>query len=196
MPDLTELLERGYLIVPAFLDAGLVQELQLAIDLRDSRGEFRAAAVGAGVARTVRPSVRGDRIQWLDRPQGPAESQLLERLETLRLALNEQGGLGVFDLECHYAMYPPGARYARHLDRSAAGAERIVSVVLYLNPQWQDSDGGQLRLYSNPVVEVAPCGGTLVLFMSESLEHEVLETRAERRSLTGWYRRRARQLNG
>jgi SM-20-related protein len=98
------------------------------------------------------------------------------------------------DLECHYAIYPPGTHYRRHLDRSPAGAERVVSLVLYLNEDWNPADGGELKLYTEPGVLIVPSGGTLVLFVSESLEHEVLPTRAVRLSLTGWFRRRASQL--
>lgn len=174
-----------------FLDEALTRELRAVLAARDRRGEFRQAAVGAGAHRAVRPSVRGDRIHWLSAPYEPAERRVLDGLEALRLGLNEQAGLGLFDLECHYAIYPPGARYARHRDRSPAGAERVVSIVLYLGEAWSAGDGGELVLYGEPPVTVAPVPGTLVAFASADLEHEVLPTRIERRSLTGWYRRRA-----
>jgi len=45
-------------------------------------------------------------------------------------------------------------------------------------------------LYTEPPLDIVPWGGTLVLFMSQKLEHEVLPTRAQRHSLTGWFRRR------
>jgi SM-20-related protein len=183
------LAERGYVVVPAFLSPPEVDAVSSVLELRDARGDFRPAATGAGSSRAVRPSIRGDRIHWIVEPEG-WEGVLLERLEALRLTLNAVLGLNVFELECHYAVYPVGARYARHLDRSPAGAERVVSVVLYLNRTWSAADGGALRLYTVPPVDVAPVGGTLVLFFSERIEHEVLATRAQRRSLTGWYRRR------
>lgn len=183
------LAERGYVVVPGFLDPAELAAVRERLLARDAAGDFRPAATGAGSARAVRPSIRGDRIHWLIEPVG-AEQALLARLEELRLTLNAQLGLNVFELECHYAVYPVGARYARHADRSPAGAERVVSVVLYLNETWRSEDGGQLRLYSEVPLDVEPCGGTLVLFMSERLEHEVLPTRVERCSLTGWYRRR------
>lgn len=180
----------GIVVVPRFLDQGAVRALGEAVAVRDARGDFRPAAIGAGAQRAVRPWIRGDRIHWLVTPM-EAEEGALALLEQLRTGLNEELGLGLFELECHYAVYPSGGRYARHLDRSPAGAERVVSMVLYLNEGWEAADGGVLRVYADPPVDVVPAGGTLVLFMSEALEHEVLEARRERRSLTGWFRRRA-----
>jgi SM-20-related protein len=37
---------------------------------------------------------------------------------------------------------------------------------------------------------VSPCAPTLVAFLSERFEHEVLPARRERLSLTGWFGRR------
>ena len=38
-------------------------------------------------------------------------------------------------------------------------------------------------------VDVDPLGGTLVLFKSEMVPHEVLNTNSERFALVGWYNR-------
>jgi SM-20-related protein len=158
---------------------------------RDAGGEFRPAAVGAGDGRAVRPAIRGDRIGWLTMAAGDAERQLLARFEALRVALNRDLMLGLADLECHYAIYESGARYARHLDRSPKGAERVVSVVLYLNEDWVPGDGGEL-LIATPEgdLRVEPRAGTLVAFLSQRFEHEVLPALRTRRSLTGWFRLR------
>ena len=183
----------GWAIAPGFLDATCWRELAALARGRDAGGEFRAAAVGAGAARAVRTDVRGDRILWVYAPALGVEQALFAQLEQLRLALNAALLLGALDVECHYAIYGAGARYARHLDRSPAGAERVVSLVLYLNDDWAAGDGGALRLYaSDGVHDLVPAGGTLVLFASERIEHEVLPARRDRLSLTGWFRRRAR----
>ena len=188
--------ERGYAVVPAFLATHEVAELAAAMRRRDGRGDFRPAATGAGAQRAVRPTIRGDRIHWLTLSEGHAESELLARLEALKLSLNAACLFGLVDLECHYAIYPPGAGYVRHLDRSPAGVERVLSVVLYLNEQWAEDDGGELRLFAEPTIDVPPTGGKLVLFLSDSLEHQVLPTRRERLSLTGWFRRRSPLMGG
>jgi SM-20-related protein len=181
----------GYGAVAGFVGPEQVRALAAAIARRDAAGEFRAAAVGAGENRAVRPQIRGDRICWLLQAEDAAEREILARLDALRVELNRTLMLGVVDFECHYAIYPCGARYARHLDRSPRGAERVVSVVLYLNDGWGAADGGELVITAEDrELVVPPAGGTLVAFLSQRFEHEVREARRERLSLTGWFRRR------
>ena len=115
----------------------------------------------------------------------------LDALEALRIAINSTTYAGLFDLECHYAIYPPGARYRRHSDCLRDDDARVLSVVLYLNEDWRPADGGELMLYvGDGALLVSPAGGTLVAFLSSQFEHEVLPATRERCSLTGWFRRR------
>ena len=67
-----------------------------------------------------------------------------------------------------------------------------MSAVFYLNPDWQAEQGGALRLYltDGSTHDVLPEAGTLVVFLSADLPHEVLPATRERLSLTGWFRRR------
>jgi SM-20-related protein len=182
--------DHGWAVTPGFIALDAVVSLRTAVLEREARGEFRPAAVGAGPRRAVRPEIRGDRIRWVYAPESRAEERLLQDFEALRLTLNRELQLGLFEFECHYALYPPGAGYARHVDQLVAGAARKVSIVLYLNADWSREDGGALRLYRDVAepVEVWPQGGTLVAFLSERFEHEVLPTQRERLSLTGWFR--------
>jgi len=64
-----------------------------------------------------------------------------------------------------------------------------------LNPDWAADDEGFLRLYlegpgATPFEDVLPVGGTLVCFLSGRFHHEVLSSRRERLSATGWFTRR------
>src|SRR2546421_26403 len=70
---------------------------------------------------------------------------------------------------------------------------RMLSCVLYLNDAWTAADGGALRIYLSPtdVCDVLPVGGTLVCFLSDRYEHEVLPATRERLAITGWFRRRS-----
>ena len=183
----------GFALVPGFLPPELVASLRTRLAALEAAGRFRAAAIGAGANRAVRPAVRGDRLCWFDPPLVAAEAELLARTESLRAEVNAALTLGLFDFECQYAIYPPGGVYVRHLDRSAAGAERVLSVLLYLNEDWSAEDGGALRLYTDAgTLEVLPEGGTLVIFESARFEHEVRPAGRERLSVAGWFRRRAR----
>jgi len=113
-------------------------------------------------------------------------------MEALRVELNRALLLGLDELEAHYALYPAGARYARHSDCFRDDAARVLSSVLYLNSDWHRDDGGQLRLYlpHDASLDIYPELGTLVLFLSAEFEHEVLPAKRERLSVAGWFRRR------
>jgi SM-20-related protein len=117
-------------------------------------------------------------------------------MESLRQALNRDLFLGLEDFESHFALYPPGAFYVRHLDRFRDNDRRTVSTVLYLNEGWLPQHGGQLRMYLKDGVEhdVQPVGGSLVVFLSGDVPHEVLPASRERLSLTGWFRRRGEEV--
>ena len=178
---------------PGFLAAEPVHALAEETRSLRASGAFRPARIGRGVERAQRPALRGDELCWIDPGSAsPAQRDLLARLESLRLALNRSLCLGLFELEAQLSVYPPGACYQRHLDAFRGGGHRAVSMVLYLNERWRPEDGGALRLHvgAQRAVEVAPLGGTLVAFLSERLEHEVLPGARERLSVAAWFLRR------
>jgi SM-20-related protein len=191
--------ERGFAIQPGFLSESEVTAWfrEATASFRD--GEFRPAGVGRGSGRRVRPEVREDYVRWLDPPgRSESEKRYFELMEGLRLTLNRELALGLFALEAHLAIYPVGARYRYHRDRFQDEDNRVISVSLYLNSDWDAEDGGALRLYlgepeSEPYEDVLPTGGTLVTFLSEKFYHEVLPARRERLSVTGWFTRRSSQ---
>jgi SM-20-related protein len=158
--------------------------------LHDS-GALRPARIGRGANERFAPEVRGDFIAWLSEPELDAEQRLLTRLEELRVGLNRGLMAGLEDFHGHFALYPAGAGYARHSDRLVGTDVRAISVALYLNEDWNEADGGALRLHlGSGHQDVLPRGGRLVAFQSDRFEHEVLPARRERMSFTGWYRRR------
>lgn len=161
------------------------------------QGAFHKAGIGRDPARRLQARVRGDYTLWLDRQRTPTACQFVEQeLEALRLALNARACLGLFEFEGQLARYPTGASYARHLDQLRDTQARQVSVVLYLNADWQSTEGGELCLYRGPSsahvrIPILPRGGTLVLFASADTPHEVRPATRARLSLSGWLRRRA-----
>jgi SM-20-related protein len=143
--------------------------------------------------RTARRDVRGDRIRWFDdAADARAEQSPFEALAAARRGQRELT-LGLSAFEGHYALYPAGARYARHRDRFRDDDARVLSIVLYLNASWRKADGGALRIHVTDELmhDVMPRGGTLVVFQSDRFEHEVLPAARERLSIAGWFRRRA-----
>jgi len=187
----------GWTVRDDFVDA--LDVVQLGQECRRlwDKDRLRRAGVGVGRDWQIQTEVRSDRVMWLDPGRlTPAQDRYCRQLESLRLAFNRAFYLGLFEYEGHFAVYPPGAFYRRHLDQFHGVTHRRISVILYLNTDWDEADGGALRIYlgddgeSEPH-DVAPLGGRLVVFQSDRFHHEVLPARAARFSLTGWLRTRA-----
>jgi SM-20-related protein len=189
---LEQLRADGIAVSDDFLSPQDARSLAECAALRRARGEFLEARIGADRSLQRREDLRGDLICWLVGALLPAETEVLGALEQLRSCLNEGAYLGLLDLEIHYAWYPPGAAYARHVDQPQGRAARRVSLALYLNESRSPADGGTLRIQGDDgrFRDIEPVGGRLVLFLSESREHEVLLTQVPRLSLTGWFRGR------
>lgn len=187
-----DLAARGWSQQNFFLPEALARTLAGECRRRYAEGELNPAGVGRGAEQEVREAIRGDQIQWIDPGDSEACDRYLGAMDCLRLAINRGLFLGLEDFECHFALYPPGAFYRRHLDRFRDDDRRMVSAVLYLNEGWQPEDGGQLRMFLAEGVEhdVQPVSGSLVVFLSGEVPHEVLPAGRERLSLTGWFRRR------
>lgn len=189
---LDDLAEQGWAIVANALPVDLTLELAQECRARANQGALLPAGVGRGSAHGVQEGVRGDHIQWLEPGQVAAGDRYLAMLDDLRGQLNQALYLGLEDYEGHFALYPPGTFYQKHLDRFRDDDRRAVSAVFYLNSDWLPEQGGALRLYlaDGRELDVPPEAGTLVVFLSADLPHEVLPATRERLSLTGWLRRR------
>ncbi len=190
----------GYGVLDNFLTADDVSALAGQLRHRRAEGQFRTAGIGQGQA-TIETRIRGDEILWLDEKKAtPEETAFLTRIDAFRQYVNQTCYMGLQDAEFHYALYPPGTFYKRHLDQFRTGArpgdaQRKLSVICYLNTDWTEADGGQLAIYlpddetgTERTVAIEPLGGRLVCFESGRLEHEVKPATRERLSLTGWLR--------
>ncbi len=196
-----ELIERiaetGWCVLPGFLESTVANDLHHDSMEAWNDGAFRRAGVGRGNELLVREDVRSDHVMWLRPAEITAAQQAyLDRLERLRLSLNLNLFLGLSDFEGHFAVYPEGGFYKPHLDRHRDTSERLVTVILYLNPDWKPGDGGELKLWTTPgdkegeFIIIEPRMGTLVCFLSADYWHEVLPAKKTRASITGWFRSR------
>jgi SM-20-related protein len=182
--------DTGYIV----LDQPLLATLTAQLFTRchdDEQANFQAAHVGRGADKKLINAIRGDVINWLDDADS-VDHDYLAWMEKLRMGLNAALYLGLFDYECHYAIYGAGAGYAKHLDALVGKKNRILSTVFYLNEDWQASDGGELVLFApggaSILATVNPKIGTMIIFLSETFPHEVLISHATRRSIAGWFR--------
>lgn len=188
-----QLAEKGWCVMPGFLTANLVQQLASEAEALHQSSLLTPAGVGQGEQKTLRPSLRGDSIHWLEAQHASApQHAFLMQMEHLRQAVNRDLQLGLFELECHFARYPAGAGYQKHLDTFQRDSRRTLSAICYLNEDWQPAHGGQLRidLEDGNTIEVLPEGGTLACFLSHRFPHEVLPATRPRLSITGWFKKR------
>ncbi|MDD5036205.1 MAG: 2OG-Fe(II) oxygenase [Methylococcaceae bacterium] len=179
----------GYLILPSALPGDLTEALCRRINSLAAE-ELSRAGVGRGQDHRLLEAIRSDAIRWLSASH-PVESAYLAWMERLRLGLNRRLFLGLFDYECHFAVYEAGAYYRKHLDAFQGGKNRVLTTVFYLNPQWSEDDGGELLIYPDqgdePLERVMPEFGKLVIFLSDRFPHEVSVSRRKRFSLAGWF---------
>jgi SM-20-related protein len=180
----------GHVAVANALPSSLSESLFMRVQTLDDQ-DMHAAGVGRNASHQKNRFVRRDRVHWLERDQ-PVDSAFLDWMEQLRLALNERLYLGLFDYECHFAHYPPGAFYKRHVDAFRGRTNRVLTTVFYLNPGWTTADGGELLFYEAdeelPFLRLLPTYGTLVVFLSDEFPHEVLKAHRDRYSIAGWFR--------
>ena len=150
--------------------------------------QMLAAGIGNNTALQHDKLIRSDRIYWLDRSlDNPSEIAFFELMDSFVSYLNSTCYTGITGYEFHYALYEKGSFYKKHLDQFKNNTSRAFSMIMYLNVDWQEKDGGELCIYHSDHQQlIAPINGTCVFFKSSELEHEVLMTHQPRLSITGW----------
>ena len=179
--------QKGYSIQSGALPADLANLLWQQVQ----KMPFSRAGIGRGDAHNINNIVRSDAICWItdDTPAGDAWIRWTASLQDF---LNRRLFLGLFSFESHFAHYARGDFYKKHRDAFKGDTNRVLSLVTYLNPDWLPEHGGELLLYTGEgrqdIITVAPDFGTLVVFLSEELPHEVLSANRDRYSIAGWFR--------
>ncbi len=183
-----ELVDKNYAIIDSFLSAEEVRAILALPHFSQHERHFKKAGIGKNADLQINEAIRGDYILWLDKSTAPPAALVyLNRLGELIQHLNQSLFLSLKDYEVHMTVYPVGTYYKRHLDQFKKDDKRKLSVICYLNEEWKEEQGGQLRIYAEGASQdVLPIAGRLVCFRSDVLEHEVLPATRERLSLTGW----------
>jgi len=186
---------------------------------------LKPAKMGRGEQLWGDEELRGDSLCWIT-PDLCKEYDLhgveefLRRITAENEVLKSHLGL-TFEFNMQFALYPgKGEGYNRHKDAfpkesaidtiseaaSSILTSRQLTMLLYLNRDWETEDGGQLRVFTAPgaVIEgtelvgepftfwgvngydIFPLFGRMVIFRSEIVEHAVLPCHRERQALTFW----------
>lgn len=183
-----DLREKGYSIRPSALPNDLAECLWGHLQSMQ-HNQFVRAGIGRDDDHTLNTFVRTDEICWIT-GESEAGNEWIKWTQALQEFLNRRLLLGLFSFESHFAHYAPGDFYKKHLDAFKGEANRVLSLVVYLNPGWMPEDGGELVIYTDDdcTVKVTPSFATLVTFLSEDFPHEVLPAMRDRYSIAGWYR--------
>ncbi len=185
-----DLEQQGYSINPAALPFALGEALNAHLGVMNEEA-FNDAGIGRGEQFLRSEFVRSDEICWIT-GESQAGRDWLQWAARLQQFLNRRLFLGLFSFESHFSHYRVGDFYKRHRDAFVGEANRVLSMVVYLNSAWGPDDGGELVIYQDDSdrqgVKVTPLNGTVVLFLSEEFPHEVLPTKRDRYSIAGWYR--------
>jgi SM-20-related protein len=187
-PIVDNLAEYGYAVADQFLSQAEVAAILNLDDFIKGMERFKKAGIGKNQSQQINEGIRGDYIQWLDKNSSPPAVQTyLNRLNELVQYFNQTLFLSMKEFEVHMTIYPVGTYYKRHLDQFKNDDHRKLSVICYLNENWKEEHGGQLRMHlKDQTIDILPEAGRLVCFRSDQIEHEVLPATRERYSITGW----------
>ncbi|MBZ9778545.1 2OG-Fe(II) oxygenase [Psychroflexus sp. CAK8W] len=192
---ISDILEQGYSICDTFLEESLVDLLRIELKTLYNQSNLKKAAIGNRVNESIEKSIRGDYIQWIDELKANSvEKRFFQQIHHFKDYLNRTCFMGLLHQEFHYAVYPKGTFYQKHIDTFQNDDRRKLSMVCYLNDNsWKTTNGGELILYPKGKEEITiyPLPGRVVIFESQVLEHEVKEVlNEERLSITGWLKTR------
>lgn len=186
----TDIHAQGYSIQESALPNSVTQSLWRQLQ-QGTTGQFKRAGIGRQQHYQHNENIRSDDICWIQE-QDASCAEWLSWVAALQSQLNRQLFLGLKSFESHFAHYQAGAFYQKHLDAFKGQSNRVLSLVVYLNPDWHRRDGGELVLYVGPekthTLTVLPRWGSVVVFLSEEFPHEVCPATRDRYSVAGWFR--------
>jgi SM-20-related protein len=175
-------------ITEHFLNDTLAMHLKENLNILYAQKQLLYAGTGNEKLVLHDKLVRSDAIYWLDRKHNdPYENEFFDLMDEFVSHLNSTCYTGITGYEFHYALYEKGSFYKKHFDQFKNTDSRQYSLIMYLNDDWQEADGGQLCIHHHDRLQnISPNNGKSVFFKSSELEHEVLLSNKVRLSITGW----------
>lgn len=189
-----DLAHHGWASSSEVIDKNFARALAQECQNQHSEGRFQQASIGRGVSKLAHTEIRGDYTRWIEEDSSNSvEQDFLRALHDISQALNRHFFLGLKRFETHFALYPPGTGYDKHVDNHRGSGARKITFILYLNENWNTDHGGALSFFdpqdeNQRIAQVEPRLGTLVLFRSDLFPHQVEKSFQPRMSLTGWFR--------
>ena len=182
-----ELSDNDIVTIDNFLPTELWQTLRDFLVQKDNENDLKKAALGTGGNKQIVEEIRGDYTFWIEETRDTELERFFGLIHELKTMLNRYCYLSLSGHEFHLAHYPVGSFYKRHLDQFNSRSNRMITLIIYLNEDWKEGNGGELKVYQENEKLIAPLKNRCVLFKSADVPHEVLKTHTSRYSLTGWF---------
>ncbi len=183
--------QQSWFFQDGFLDADLCDRIcRTYIDALNPEC-FIEAEVGKGLRKTQNKKIRKSSIRWItDWEENSSLNELNDIFSQILKSTKEYFRIPLKRFESQVAVYNKGGFYRTHLDQHPKTRHRQLSCCLYLN---DCEAGGELVLFkkgSKTEVEqiVRPKKGTIALFLSADIFHEVRMVNQPRYSVTTWFR--------
>ena len=186
------LLQNGWAVIDDALPSSTFQLLREQMASLHAAGGLRQHRFGFKASESAKPELYTKpnifEAELDDAPVAPAAPKLKQTLQTIdlqsaaraafpSLELLSGADAAAIKLQCNEG---GGGSFPHHYDNAGPPSKRRLTCLFYLNPQWKDGDGGELLLspWLQPPIRIAPSHGRLVLFLSDTVLHRVLPSRA------------------
>lgn len=181
-----ELSSSNYVVIDRFLNPDTYSDVRSCFLANLS--SFTKAGIGALNKNTINHDIRGDHTYWLDSKRDATLNSFWSLIDETMLVFNRYCFLSLSGHEFHFANYPPGTKYEKHVDQFDNRGNRMITLVIYLNKDWKKGDGGELEIFlkDGESVIIDPVESRCVMFKSAEVPHCVKESLKDRYSLTGW----------
>ena len=131
---ISDLLAQDYSVLDDFFDPHTIGLPRNSLLLHFEEDRFKKAAIGNRTNELVAVGIRGDYILWIDEQlENPATQLFFKEIHQFVAYLNRSCFMGLRHMEFHYALYPPGTGYKRHIDAFQNDDRRKLYIAIYLN---------------------------------------------------------------
>ncbi len=153
-------------IAESFLNKHLAGHLKENLLALYKENQLLSAGTGNNQKAEYNKLFRSDIIYWLDRKHNnPHENSFFDLMDNFVEHLNATCYMGITSYEFHYTLYETGSFYKKHLDQFRNNDSRKYSMIMYLNEEWQEKDGGELCIhYQDKLQNISPDNGKGVFF--------------------------------
>jgi hypothetical protein len=190
----------GYVVVDSFFELNLANALRAELlELNDagclspnrtqlgnivfSKPHIQEADLHDARLRSLFSTTLRHFAAWCDESSGGFARALCTALPELRLATGDAARAVKLQVNAGGGCFP------WHYDNPGPPSKRALTMLVYLNPGWVPSDGGELVVmpFLTTAVTVAPLHNRCVMFVSDRCVHRVLPARTKRLMMTTWF---------